>query len=79
MRFDYLHECRDYIVNYAKRCGATITDFDLAPMSYGSEQRLTGEHSVEVTDLKGKSTRSRLQIILERFETGRYEVICYVS
>lgn len=80
MRFETLTECVQYAVQNATESGFHVVGaIDVEPMSYNSQQRLTGEHSVEVKRINGKGTKSRLQIVIERFETGRYECIAYVA
>lgn len=81
MRFDTLSECRQYAVQQANQYGFNLVgNIELEPMQYSSQQRLTGLHSIEVVPKSGtKGTQARLQIVIERFETGRYECIAYVG
>ena len=82
MRFETLSECHAYALAQCYEYGflpVNVDDVNFDPMAYSSQQRLTGVHSIEVSAKNGKNTKKRLQIVLERFENGRYECLAYVA
>lgn len=80
MRFDYLHQVREAIENY---CATERIELDesleLEPVRYNECQRYTGPRSFGIKTRKGKGTMARLQVVIERFNNGRYELVCYAS
>jgi len=92
MRFSTLSECQLYVARYLQQSKAKAALLDngdywhqriqpmLSPLKGQSlpPQRITG---IELSELKGKPYNGKkcLQIVIERFDTGTYEVVCYIA
>ena len=89
MRCKSLSECRNEIARYCHVNGlklALLDDSDywftaIEPMAYDTIQRFTGPTSFVVSSKKGTpyTGKSRLQVVITRFDTGDYEVIVYFA
>lgn len=44
-------------------------------LKYGESQ---SEH-IKILSIKGKKTRKYFHVVVTRFETGKYELVCYTS
>ena len=85
--FEKLSDCWDTITAYLQDKQIVLADeLSLEPMAYGTQQRLTGPQSFAIESIKGKGTRKRLQVVIERFglsdgpaRMGRYELVFYTG
>lgn len=67
---------QDVQENYLDLNGATSEEFAnhfWQPVGYNE----TAHVSFKLDTLRGKGTRRHLQVVIYRFETGRYELVCY--
>ena len=67
---------QDVQENFLNLNGATSEEFAnhfWQPVGYNE----TAHVSFKLDTLRGKNTRRYLQVVIYRFETGRYELVCY--